>query len=165
MLKAYIVELANYNGKWLSLPLEDDELSNEIKSLGNVGGDHDVHDFESDVEGLHNELGRLSIFQMNYLAKRLDELESHELETFEIVFDSSGDLEETFQRLEDHDFIILNDIDDLEDLGRAFVDEGLAGFTIPDNIANYFDYEAYGRDLSFSGWHIAEANRAAVCLD
>lgn len=164
LIKAFIVELRNYNGKWVTLPMEDEDLSIEIESLGNVGGDYDVHDTETDIEGINHELSRMSIFQMNDLAKRFAEMESYEIETFEIVMDSVGNIEETFERLENHDYIILHDIDNEEDLGRVFIEEGLSGLDIPAELEFYFDYEAYGRDLTFSGWDIVESNRAAVCL-
>lgn len=162
IINAYVVNLGNYMGRWMSLPMDEDQLQNEIKSLGNVGGDYDVHDYETDFTGIYPELSKMSVHSMNDLANKLQEMDEYEQKTFEILVESIGNIEEAFERMESQNFIMLMDIENEEDLGRAFV-EDLGGLEVPSHLENYVDYEAIGRDLSFSGWSIVGG--AAVCLD
>lgn len=57
-----------------------------------------------------------------------------------------GDL--TIDLIEEAETRYLGEFDNYEDLGRYFVQE-LGMLEIPSNIEYYFDYEKYGRDLSY----------------
>ena len=60
-----------------------------------------------------------------------------------------GDFEEAYSTWEIGNFSYYPDIKDREELGQYVVDEGLWG-EIPENLINYIDYEAIGRDIDLN---------------
>ncbi len=91
--------------------------------------------------------------ELNHLAHLLSELDQSELEKFEAVMDSGqhtssvADLINLTQNLGCYDF--HPGVDDEEMLGRLYV-EDMESLEVPDNIKPYFDFEAYGRDVSIN---------------
>jgi len=77
---------------------------------------------------------------------------------FLLDYDSGyyNDVEKLIEAYED---VELYEVSSFEQLAEQFVDEGLFG-DIPDNIANYIDYEKIGRDLSFDGYYEVEIDGA-----
>jgi len=73
---------------------------------------------------------------------------------FLLDYDSGyyNDVEKLIEAYED---VELYEVNNFEDLAEQFVDEGLFG-DIPENIANYIDYEKIGSDLSFDGYYEVE---------
>ena len=91
-----------------------------------------------------------SIYELNHLACLLSELDKSDLEKFEAVVASgehtsgAGDLINLAENLDCYDFYI--GVSDDETLGRIYA-EDMEMIDIPENLRNYFDYEAYGRDM------------------
>lgn len=110
--------------------------------------------FDSDILGLYDYLGEYeNIDELNHLAHLLKELSTSERETLEAVMDSGQhcgsvqDLINLTQNLDCYDF--HPGVDDEEMLGRLYV-EDMESLEVPDNIKPYFDFEAYGRDISIN---------------
>jgi antirestriction protein len=110
--------------------------------------------FDSDILGLYDYLGEYeNIDELNHLAHLLKELSPSERETLEAVMDSDQhcgsvqDLINLTQNLDCYDF--HPGVDNEEMLGRLYV-EDMESLEVPDNIKPYFDFEAYGRDISMS---------------
>ena len=113
--------------------------------------------FDGDVLGLYDYLTEYeNLDELNHLACLLSELEQSDLEKFEAVIDSGGhtssvaDLINLTQNLDCYEF--YPDIESEEDLGRYATED----LPIPEELKDYFDYEAYGRDVSINeGGHFA----------
>ena len=91
-----------------------------------------------------------SIDELNHLACLLSELDKSDLEKFEAVVASgehtsgAGDLINLVENLDCYDFYI--GVSDDETLGHIYA-EDMEMIDIPENLRDYFDYEAYGRDM------------------
>lgn len=105
------------------------------------------------MSGLDSHIGEYeSIDELNYLAALLDELEENgDLEKFEAAVslgDSTGSLKELINLTQNLDcFELYPGVTNKEELGIYLVEE-LNALEIPENLQAYFDYEAYGRDIS-----------------
>ena len=121
-----------------------------------------ITSFDGDVLGLHEHLGEYeNIDELNYLAALLSDMDHSDLEKFEAVIDSGEytgsvkDLINLTQNLDCYEF--YPDIESEEDLGRYYTED----LDIPAELKDYFDYEAYGRDVLINeGGHFAPA---AMC--
>ena len=155
MFKAFITNLAKYNegtlvGEWVDFPIDGKTLDRVMNRIG--GGEYIITDYDIDVSGITEALGEHeNLAELNYLAKRLEELDSWEIEVLESVLEwvsycSSSDLINLTYNLDN--FQILPDIDDDEDLGRYYIEEsGCYDLSNMGTLANYIDYEAFGRDV------------------
>lgn len=165
LFEAYITNLKKYNegelvGQTLKFPTTPQEVQALLKDIGVDGIRYEeffITSFDGDVLGLYDYLGEYeNLDELNHLACLLLELDQGELEKFEAVINSDShtssvaDIINLAQNLDCFEF--YPDIEGEEDLGRCF-SEGLA---IPDELKDYFDYEAYGRDISINeGGHFA----------
>ena len=110
-----------------------------------------ITSFDGDVLGLYDYLTEYeNLDELNHLACLLSELDQGELEKFEAVIDSGehtssvADLINLAQNLDCYEF--YPGVEDDETLGRIYV-EDMEGIDVPEHLLNYFDYEAYGRDI------------------
>ena len=116
-----------------------------------------ITSFDGDVLGLYDYLGEYeNLDELNHLACLLSELDQGELEKFEAVLhtgahtSSVADIINLTQNLDCFEF--YPDIENEEDLGRYWAED----LPIPEELKDYFDYEAYGRDISINeGGHMA----------
>ena len=159
LFEAYITNLGKYNegevvGETLKFPTTTEEVQALLKRIGVDGvryGEFFVTSFDSDVLGLYDYLTEYeNLDELNHLACLLSELDQSDLEKFEAVIDggshtsSVADLINLTQNLDCYEF--YPDIENEEDLGRYFSED----LPIPDELKDYFDYEAYGRDISIN---------------
>ena len=110
--------------------------------------------FDSDILGLYDYLGEYeNIDELNHLAHLLKELSPSERETLEAVMDSGqhcGSVQDLINLTQNLDCYDLHPgVDNEEMLGRLYV-EDMESLEVPDNIKPYFDFEAYGRDISIN---------------
>lgn len=159
MLEVYITNLGKYNegelcGEFLKLPATEDEVKALLSRIGVDGVLYEetfITDYETDLAGMQN-LGEYeSLDELNYLAVLLDELDNEEQEKFSAALElgdhtsSVKDLINLTQNLDYYDY--YPDVHSEEDLGYYFIDE-MNMLEIPESIRPYFDYEAYGRDMT-----------------
>jgi antirestriction protein len=177
MIKVWLGSLAAYNagalvGRWVDLPKTDEELSEIIEAINKeaeeidgvyLSEEIDIFDFETEVDGIYNDLNRLGLREMNELAERLEGLDEYELKELAALIEGTDSIEEALDIHEQGRAIIIHDIEDNDDLGRAWVEE-LGGMEVPEHLVNYIDYEAIGRDLCFDGWTITSQG-VAVCIN
>lgn len=162
MLGAYVTNLGKYNEgilafALLKFPATTEEIQAILKRIGVDGVRYDelfISDYETDIPGLYDALGEYeSIDELNYLAALLEELTPSDMELFEAVMAAgrhNGSLQEIInltQNLECFDF--HPGVGDEETLGRIYA-EDFEMLDIPENIKDYFDYEAYGRDMAIN---------------
>lgn len=165
LFEAYITNLGKYNegelvGKTLKFPTAPQEVQTLLKDIGVDGIRYEeffITSFDGDVLGLYDHLGEYeNLDELNHLACLLSELDQGELEKFEAVIDSGShtssvaDIINLTQNLDCFEF--YPDIEGEEDLGRYFTED----LALPAELKDYFDYEAYGRDVSINeGGHFA----------
>lgn len=142
----------------LNLPATTEALQTALFRIGVDGKHYEeiyIADCLTNVSGLVDYMGRYdSIDELNYLAALLEGLDKRgELEKFEAALalgehtGSIGELINLVQNLDCYD--LYPEVKNEEDLGRYCVDE-FGMLDIPDDFEPYFNYEAYGRDISLS---------------
>ena len=176
-LQAFVTNLGKYNegelvGEWVSFPVTPEEMRAVLDRIG-IGHPDDfgvpyeevfITDYDTDLYGVSGELGEYeSRDKLNYLASRLEELSPDELEKYKAILESAdipesgidGLINLTFN-LDRYD--IYPDISDEEDLGRYYVEEsGIYDTKAMGALANYIDYEAFGRDVALDeGGHFTD---------
>ena len=159
LFEAYITNLGKYNegelvGETLKFPTTTEEVQALLKRIGVDGVRYEeffITSFDGDVLGLYDYLTEYeNLDELNYLACLLSELDQGELEKFEAVIDSGehtssvADLINLVQNLDCYEF--YPGVEDDETLGRIYV-EDMEAIDVPEHLLNYFDYEAYGRDI------------------
>lgn len=165
LFEAYITNLGKYNegelvGETLKFPTSPQEVQALLKHIGVDGIRYEeffITSFDGDVLGLYDYLGEYeNLDELNHLACLLSELDQGELEKFEAVLhtgahtSSVADIINLTQNLDCFEF--YPEIENEEDLGRYWAED----LPIPEELKNYFDYEAYGRDISINeGGHMA----------
>lgn len=160
MLEAFITNLGRYNeghldGEFLKLPATSEEVQALLKRIHVDGVQYEeifITDYYMNIPGLHDCLGEYeSVDELNYLASLLDDMQEWEIEKFSAAMehgDHAGSLKELFnlaQNLDCYEF--YSGIEDEDDLGRYYIEE-MCSLEVPEHLANYIDYEAYGRDMS-----------------
>ncbi len=165
LFEAYITNLGKYNegelvGETLEFPTSPQEVQALLKHIGVDGIRYEeffITSFDGDVLGLYDYLGEYeNLDELNHLACLLSELDQGELEKFEAVLhtgahtSSVADIINLTQNLDCFEF--YPDIENEEDLGRYWAED----LPIPEELKDYFDYKAYGRDISINeGGHMA----------
>ena len=159
MLEAYVTNLGRYNegyldGEFLKLPAEKADVQALLQRIHVDGARYEeifITDYETDIPGLYDMLGEYeSIDELNYLAALLDDMEPWEFEKFAAAVElgeytsSVKDLINLSQNLDCYE--LYPGIEDEEDLGRYYIEE-MCALEVPEHLANYIDYEAYGRDM------------------
>ena len=168
VIEAYVTNLGKYNeGELASEPLKFPTTTEEVQALlKRIGVDNIqyeeifIADYDGDLPELNACLGEYeSIDELNHLACLLSELDKSDLEKFEAAVASGehtsgvGDLINLVENLDCYDFYI--GVSDDETLGRIYA-EDMELINIPENLRDYFDYEAYGRDMRINeGGHFA----------
>lgn len=161
VLSVFVTNLGKYNegilaGEWLKLPTDTETVQALFSRIGIDGVRYEeffITDYESTMPGLHRYLGEYeSLDELNYLAALVEELDDPS--KFEAALEygeHSGSVQEMINLTQNLDcYELYAGVDSEEALGYYFDDE-LNAIDIPDHIQQYFDYEAYGRDLAIEG--------------
>lgn len=147
-------------GEWVKFPTTAEELQKVFERIG-IGSKDDfghpyeewfITDYDCYVDGLYEMLGEYeNLDELNYLASKLEELDDHDYEHFQAamqVSDYTGSVKDLINLINNLDkYEIYPGVDDYSDLGRYYIDE-VGVMEIPEHLANYIDYEAYGRDVA-----------------
>ena len=167
VIEAYVTNLGKYNegelaSALLKFPTTREAVQEVLKQIGidNIRYEEIfIADYDGDLSELNACLGEYeSIDELNHLACLLSELDKSDLEKFEAVVASgehtsgAGDLINLAENLDCYDFYI--GVSDDETLGRIYA-EDMEMIDIPENLRNYFDYEAYGRDMRIR-WQLCQ---------
>lgn len=153
-IKIYVANLSAYNegkliGEWLTLPLEDEELQEQIEEVIEAGGGEEVaiHDYEAPFSISEYQ----SITELNKMARRLEDLDEYEEEIVKHIFDYFVDYDEALECIENNEYRTYEECYDMADVAHEVVEEQGVLHDAPELLARYFDYEAYGRDLEIEG--------------
>lgn len=160
--EAFVTNLGRYNegalvGEWVKFPTTAEELKKVFERIG-IGEQYEewfITDYECPIHGIRDKLGEYeSLDKLNYLAGRIDELPAYEQEKFIALMESGcdevGNLDDIINltyNLDSYDFI--SDVSSPEDLGYHYVhDAGTYPVKELGALANYIDYEQFGRDVA-----------------
>ena len=163
-IRGYIACLGLWNegidrGRWIDFPISADELTEVLSDIG-CDAEHEEYffpDWESPVK-----FGEYTnIDHVNDVAERIADLDE-DADIIEAILDEySHDIEYGLSVLEERDYTFFSDCNDMSDVARAVIDEQY-GYSwnrseAVDRLLQYFDYEAYGRDLDIEGYYIPAA--------
>lgn len=166
MLKVFVTNLGKYNegqliGEWLNLPADKIAIK-RLKERIEIGRYYEeifITDYETDIDGLKvGEYDNLN--ELNEMAETLNDLDESDREIIEAIMSEGYSLTEAIEMKDD--VLMYYDVYDMTDVAYQYVDE--CGFlnNEPDFLRNYFDYEAYGRDMALEGTFIFTNNGNCV---
>jgi antirestriction protein len=154
MLKIYIANLGKYNegqlvGEWVTLPATSDDLEAVYTRIG-INSEYEetaIHDFETDLPISINEYDNVS--ELSEMVEQFEALDDWERETVEAILEAGyySDINEAIEHVGSYN--LITEASNNYDLGYYFYECGC--IEIPDHLRNYFDFAAYGRDISFDG--------------
>ena len=169
MLNIFVNTWGNYNengadgGKWITLPMDEDELEEVLENIAALIGDEDPEWFINDYEWtIENELGDVhemdSITEWNERCQEADNLEEWEAEEIAAAIEAWGySFAEALDRQQRGCFIFYPG-QDLEEVAEEIINDC---YDLPEFALRYFDYEAFARDLSFDGY--TETKYGVIC--
>ena len=165
--EAFITNLGKYNegelvGEWVKFPTTSEELQKVFERIG-IGSKDDfgnpyeewfISDYDCYVDGLYEKLGEYeNLDELNYLASKLDELDDHDynhLQAAMQVSNYTGSIKDVINLIDNLDkYEIYPGVESNADLGHYYIEE-LGMMEVPDYLADYIDYEAYGRDVAIN---------------
>lgn len=157
ILSIFITNLGKYNegelvGEWLSLPCSDQELDALLKRIGinEQYEEYFITDYESDFDFKVSEYD--NIHDLISQAATLAELDEYELEVVSAIMGEGYTLEAALDEYENA--IIWSNCNDMTDVAYAYIEETGLLDSCPEPLRNYFDYESFGRDMSFDAQFI-----------
>lgn len=165
MLRIFITNLGKYNeghliGEWVNLPCDDldavyDRIGIDYEEYEEVF----IADYETDIDGLT--IGEYSnIDELNELAETLEDMDEYDREVIGAMMSEGYSLEEAINRKAD--CIVYYGCSDMTDVAEQYCEECGILDSIPENLRYYFDYEAFGRDMSFEGHYVFTNNGDCV---
>lgn len=138
--------------KWFDSETDIEDIYDYVRKVKNLNGlnSNDLElfnaDWENDFLKIVNESSNIEEVFNTY--NNLD-LNEQEIGTLSFLTEYQGySVKEALNHLED---VEIYEVSNFFKLAEQFVEEGLFG-VIPDNIVNYLDYEAIGRDLSYDNY-------------
>lgn len=158
MLKIYITNLGKYTegelvGAWLELPATEIKIAETLELIQIDGIRYEetiITDYACDVDGV--EIGEYdSLDLLNELAERLEAVDDPEILC--ALLAEGYDLDKALNVV--GDCLMWYGCHDMTDVAYDYCEELGILDSIPDNLRGYFDYEAFGRDLSYEGRFVA----------
>jgi antirestriction protein len=166
-MKIYLTNLGKYNegeliGEWVELPVSQEELQKVFERIG-ISEEYEEY-FITDYECDLYEVGEYeNIDKLNDIAERIKELDEEESKVVKALIQELGyTLDEAIEKVNNGDYRIYYDCDDMEDVAYQVVEDCGYLDKVPDNVACYFDYESFGRDLGIEGTYIFTDDNEAI---
>ena len=142
-------------GEWVKLPCSTEEIDAAIERVQEMTGAEEVGVFDIVNVPFYQEYD--SPYKLNEMVETVED-EGIDLEVMEAAMGAYG-RDDVFDAIERGGFSYYDDVHDESDLGYRIIDE--LGFDGVD-LEQYFDYERFGRDLTFEGYSISGGY--AFCL-
>jgi antirestriction protein len=154
-IRIYLTNLAQYNqcklvGKWLDLPLDEENLIQELHEILGNDEEYFITDYEAPFKIDEYE----NPFELNELVWKLEKLDEYDHQKIFYLLEVIGCTRE--EALEKYEDVIFYSDMTLEDVASELVEEGVFG-DLTNNIKGYIDYEKLARDLSIDGYYETEA--------
>lgn len=160
-LNVFITNLGAYaagelRGEWLGLPASEEARK---AAWMRIGAPEEVFftDYEAEaVPGIASKLAEFeSLDKLEELAEALEDMDEQERLTLEAVLEAgidsahgAAELLELCEEVQDGAYTLIEGVDNVEDLGWYYAEETGAIDELPDWARGYFDFGAYGRDIS-----------------
>ncbi len=164
-LGAFVTNLGKFNegeiiGEWINFPIKQEEFQKVLDRIG-INENYEewfFSDYDTNLRGLSDVLGEYAnADELNYLTARLQDMDSYDYEKFYAMVEDEMDLPQTGLpglinltfNLEKYD--LNTEVLDEEDLGRYIIcDSGEFDRWKIEDLLDYIDYEAFGRDRSIN---------------
>ncbi len=150
-IRIYLTNLAQYNagcliGKWIDLPLEEEELAIALKEVLGSDEEYFITDYQANfrIEEFEN------LSELNNFVQRLSELYEHDQE--KVIYLINCNCYKRPEALERYADVIYYEKMTLEEVAEEMVEDGMLG-NLSDAVKGYLDFEKIARDLSFNGYH------------
>lgn len=167
MMNIYLTNLGKYNegeliGEWVELPVSHEELQKVFERIG-INEEYEEY-FITDYECDFYEVGEYeSLDTLNEIAEQIEKLGEEESEVVKALMSELGyTLNEAIDKVNSGDYRIYSDCDDMTDIAYQVIEECGYLNNVPDNVARYFDYESFGRDLGIEGTYIFTDDNNAI---
>lgn len=156
---AFITNLEKYTegelvGEWVGFPTTYEHLEKVMNKIGKSFSNVElVTDYDSKIGGMFELIGEyVNLDELNYLANKLKELSDTDLKNYEAAleyesFDNIQSLINLTDNLKNYPY--YPEVTSEEDLGRYIIDKSRV-IDVGEDIIAYFDFEAYGRDVSIN---------------
>ena len=163
--EAFITNLGKYNegdlvGEWVKFPTSPEELEAVFKRIGigttdEFGQPYEewfITDYDMYVEGLYDKLGEYeNLDELNYLANVIEEMDDFDYEKFCAAVETgeyTSSVKDIINLASDLDAYEYTPAENDYDLGYYYIEEmGAYDTSALGNLANYIDYERFGRDV------------------
>ena len=159
MLNIFINTWGNYNengadgGEWITLPMDAGDLAETLDRIAENMGDFDpeffVNDYEYTTEMELREIGEMeNLADLNDEMQRLADLNEWQQETYCAAVEIWGASDVDPENLDEYN--LYKDITSDYDLGYYWaVESGCYELDKMGSLANYIDFESFGRDIRF----------------
>ena len=168
--EAFVTNLGKYNegelvGEWVKFPTTEEEMQKVFERIG-IGSKDEfgqpyeewfITDYECPIYGVQKMLGEYeSLDKLNYLAALIDELSLSDQEKLVAIMeagcDEVSDIDDLINLTFNLDcYDVMPGISDESDLGYYYAHEiGIYSEKDLGPLADYIDYERYGRDIARS---------------
>lgn len=166
-MKIFLTNLGKYNegelvGEWVELPASQGELQEVFDHIG-INEEYEEY-FITDYECDLYEVGEYeNIDKLNDIAERIKKLDGEERNVVKALIQKLDyTLDEAIEKVNNGDYRIYYDCDNMEDVAYQVVEDCGYLDNVPDNVACYFDYESFGRDLGIEGTYIFTDDNEAI---
>lgn len=166
-MKIYLTNLGKYNegelvGEWVELPASQEELEKVFERIG-INEEYEEY-FITDYECDLYEVGEYeNIDKLNDIAERIKELDEEGSKVVKALIQKLDyTLDEAIDKVNSGDYMIYNDCENMTDVAYQVVEECGYLNNAPDNVARYFDYESFGKDLGIEGTYIFTDDNEAI---
>ena len=160
--EAFITNLGKYNegalvGEWVKFPTTHENLQDVFKRIGIDGIRYEewfITDYDCYVEGIYDVLGEYeSLDELNYLAASIEAMDKYDYGRFEAAVEYgeyTGSVKDLINLTENLDcYDMIPGANDHSDLGYYYIhDAGIYDLKEMGTLANYIDYERFGRDVA-----------------
>lgn len=159
IIRLFLTNLGKYNegeliGEWISLPIDEDELSNVRERIG-INEQYEeefLTDWECPLKAVYEHICEYSnIESLNEMAYQLAVVPEDDYPILNAIYDLTGDFNEMFYKYVDGDFRIYDSCYSMKDVAYTYLEETGAFQNLPSFIETYFDYESFGRDMELEG--------------
>ena len=158
-MKIFLTNIGKYNegeliGEWVELPASQEELKKVFERIG-INEEYEEY-FITDYECDLYEVGEYeNIDKLNDIAERIKELDEEKSKVVKALIQKLDyTLYEAIDKVNSGDYMIYNDCENMTDVAYQVVEECGYLENVPDNVARYFDYESFGRELEIEGNYI-----------
>ena len=158
-MKIFLTNLGKYNegeliGEWVELPVSQEELQKVFERIG-INEEYEEY-FITDYECDLYEVGEYeNLDTLNEIAERIEELDEEESKVVKALMSDLGyTLNEAIYKVNSGDYRIYSDCENMTDIAYQVVEECECLKNVPENVARYFDYASFGRDLGVEQTYI-----------